>query len=74
MFIVLLFILILTEKSEPLMRIELMTPSLPRKYSTPELQRLLLSGRRGSNPPPIAWKAIALPNELLPRENKNCYL
>ena len=26
----------------------------------------LLSGRRGSNPPPIAWKAIALPNELLP--------
>ena len=27
---------------------------------------LLLSGRRGSNPPPIAWKAIALPNELLP--------
>ena len=25
-----------------------------------------LSGRRGSNPPPIAWKAIALPNELLP--------
>ena len=24
------------------------------------------SGRRGSNPPPIAWKAIALPNELLP--------
>ena len=29
-------------------------------------ERLLLSGRRGSNPPPIAWKAIALPNELLP--------
>ena len=27
---------------------------------------LLWSGRRGSNPPPIAWKAIALPNELLP--------
>ena len=25
-----------------------------------------LSGRRGPNPPPIAWKAIALPNELLP--------
>ncbi len=25
-----------------------------------------MSGRRGSNPPPIAWKAIALPNELLP--------
>ena len=28
---------------------------------------LVWSGRRGSNPPPIAWKAIALPNELLPR-------
>ena len=24
------------------------------------------SGRRGSNPPPKAWKAFALPNELLP--------
>jgi hypothetical protein len=24
------------------------------------------SGRPGSNWPPIAWKAIALPNELLP--------
>ena len=30
------------------------------------LLRFSLSGRRGSNPPPIAWKAIALPNELLP--------
>ncbi len=27
---------------------------------------LYTSGRRGSNSPPIAWKAIALPNELLP--------
>ena len=27
-----------------------------------------MSGRRGSNPPPEAWKASALPNELLPRE------
>ncbi len=26
---------------------------------------LKMSERRGSNPPPIAWKAIALPNELL---------
>ncbi len=26
-----------------------------------------MSGRRGSNPPPEAWKATALPNELLPR-------
>ena len=25
-----------------------------------------LSGKRGSNPPPTAWKAVALPNELLP--------
>ena len=30
------------------------------------LSPLAWSGRRGSNPPPIAWKAIALPNELLP--------
>ena len=73
---------------EPLTRVELVTPSLPRKCSTTELQRLVLSkmtsglqllaafalitfrlwsGRRGSNPPPIAWKAIALPNELLPQ-------
>ncbi len=57
---------------EPLMRIELTTSSLPRKCSTTELQRLLaavaaLSGRRGSNPRPIAWKAIALPTELLPQ-------
>jgi hypothetical protein len=63
-------------------RVELVTPSLPRKCSTTELHRLIaippyekkperiiasLSGRRGSNPPPIAWKAIALPNELLPQ-------
>ena len=49
-------------------RIELPTPSLPRKCSTAELHRLVghLSGRRGSNPPPKAWKAFALPNELLP--------
>jgi hypothetical protein len=26
------------------------------------------SGRPGSNWPPIAWKAIALPNELLPQK------
>ena len=68
------------------MRIELTTSSLPRKCSTPELQRLLASatsgikpkgsdsisssdswsGRPGSNRPPEAWKATALPNELLP--------
>ena len=61
---------------------EPVTSSLPRMRSTswataafyhrsagisfcPSL-RFGLSGRRGSNPPPIAWKAIALPNELLP--------
>ncbi len=33
------------------------------RFSRPPL---CWSGRRGSNPPPIAWKAIALPNELLP--------
>ena len=72
------------------MRIELTTSSLPRKCSTPELQRLVKSrdfiqrtlsrqrqyrvrlstsrsGRRGSNPRPTAWKAVALPTELLPQ-------
>ena len=80
--------------SEPLMRIELMTSSLPRKCSTTELQWLnreyglhffciqttstfaILgqflanfneqSGKRDSNPPPTAWKAVALPDELFP--------
>ena len=33
----------------------------------PSLSIFSLSGKRGSNPPPIAWKAIALPNELLPQ-------
>jgi hypothetical protein len=35
---------------EPLMRIELTTSSLPRKCSTPELQRLLVSGASGIKP------------------------
>ena len=51
-----------------------MTSSLPRKRSTPELHWLLnWSGRRGSNPRPSAWKADALPTELLPHtfEYKN---
>src|SRR5690606_27061506 len=74
---------------EPMMGLEPMTSSLPRKCSTAELHRLLclqsnprqftnlwvdgasilkhvMSGRRASNPQPIAWKAIALPIELLP--------
>ena len=51
------------------MRFELMTSSLPRKRSTPELHWLIKkkSGRRGSNPRPSAWKADALPTELLPQ-------
>ena len=50
------------------MGIELMTSSLPRMRSTPELHRLfyLWSGKRGSNSRPSAWKADALPTELLP--------
>ena len=60
------------------MGLEPTTSSLPRKCSTAELLRLLfsacnpiahlfiMSGRRGSNSRPIAWKAIALPTELLP--------
>ena len=48
--------------------IEPVTSSLPRKRSTPELDRPRpLSGRRDSNPRPSAWKADALPTELLPR-------
>src|SRR5690554_5247681 len=48
-----------------MMGIEPMTSSLPRKRSTPELHRLLkLSGKRDSNPRPLAWKANALSTEL----------
>ena len=49
-------------------RIELGTSSLPRKRSTTELLRLVifLSGRPGSNRRHSAWKADALPTELLP--------
>ena len=57
-------------KNEPVMRFELMTSSLPRKRSTPELHWLTMSGRRGSNPRPSAWKADALPTELLPQIKK----
>ena len=58
--------------------IEPLTFSLPRKRSTPELHRLIptrvapcfdASGRRGSNSRPTAWKAVALPTELLPQYN-----
>ena len=45
------------------------TSSLPRKCSTPELHGRDWSGRRGSNSRPLAWKANALPTELLPHLN-----
>ena len=70
-------------------RFELVTSSLPRKRSTPELHRRkviystpqifliilkeipafagILSGRPGSNRRHSAWKADALPTELLPQ-------
>ena len=39
-----------------------------RKGPSSALKPLLLSsGRRGSNPRPTAWEAVALPTELLPR-------
>ena len=48
-------------------RFELPTSSLPRKRSTPELHRLNQkeSERPGSNRRHSAWKADALPTELL---------
>ena len=47
-------------------RFELVTSSLPRKRSTPELHRQKnLSERPGSNRRHSAWKADALPTELL---------
>ena len=57
------------KRIEPMPRIELGTSSLPRKRSTTELHRLVifLSGRPGSNRRHSAWKADALPTELLPQ-------
>ena len=55
-------------KKELMTRFELVTSSLPRKCSTPELHQLnKKSGRRGSNSRHSAWKADALPTELLPQ-------
>ncbi len=51
---------------EPMTGIEPVASSLPRKRSAPELHRQDLSGKRDSNPPPTAWKAVALPDELFP--------
>ena len=55
-------------------RFELVTSSLPRKRSTPELHRQKKSGRPGSNRRHSAWKADALPTELLPHFNRYEYL
>ena len=55
---------------EPMPGLEPGTSSLPRKCSTAELHWhyfFFLSGRRGSNPRPSAWKADALSTELLPQ-------
>jgi hypothetical protein len=53
-------------------RIELVTSSLPRKYSTTEPRELLSgkewSGRRGSNSRLPPWKGGALPTELRPQK------
>ena len=57
----------LSQRIEPMTGIEPVTSSLPRKRSTPELHRQKQSGRRNSNPRPSAWKADALPTELLPQ-------
>ncbi len=40
--------------------------ALPLSYTG-----VVLSGRRGSNPRPLAWKANALPTELLPQHSKS---
>ena len=59
---------------EPMTRFELVTSSLPRKRSTPELHRRSnkkVSGRRDSNSRRSAWKADALPTELLPLLKRN---
>ena len=59
--------------------IEPVTSSLPRKRSTPELHRQFhlffkkKSGRRDSNSRPSAWKADALPTELLPQNGPQMY-
>ena len=70
--------MIFSRKVELTTRIELVTSSLPRKYSTTEPRERKQpeyrgstcvdkwSGRRGSNSRPPAWKAGALPTELHP--------
>src|SRR5262249_34233768 len=70
--------------AEPSARIELATPSLPRKCTATVLRGRMMvvavavprcslerSGRRDSNPRQPAWKAGALPAELHPQ---SCHL
>ena len=45
----------------------LMTIKLKMYYFSEMIIKLKLSGRRDSNPRPSAWKADALPTELLPQ-------
>ena len=63
--------------TEPISGFEPEASSLPRKRSTPELYRqvknhipqgfvIFLERKTGSNPRHSAWKADALPTELLP--------
>ena len=65
----------ITQKMEPATGIEPTTSPLPRVCSTPELRWLSKnwSGRRDSNPRPSAWKADALPTELLPQNGPQMY-
>ena len=62
---------------ELLPRVELGTSSLPRMRSTTELKQqqsavhYYVSGKRGSNPRPPAWKASALSTELFPRAERS---
>ena len=47
-----------TEQSKPMIFIGFVSASLSEVS--------ILSGKRDSNSPPTAWKAVALPDELLP--------
>ena len=40
----------ISKKKEPLTRVELVTPSLPRMYSTTELQRLIFFAKKRTFP------------------------
>jgi hypothetical protein len=58
-----------------MMGIEPMTSSLPRKRSTPELHRPKnRAGNEARTRDPSAWKADALPTELLPQLGRFYFL